>query len=149
MKNLDRLSSVFFILLSIAICLESLKLPEASLSNPGPLIFPFLLGLSLLILSIVLFVQSVYSPLSNFSELFQKGELFKAIYVLGIFSLSIIIFEPMGFVVSMFVLMVLLLKGIGGKTVVMSIFFALIITLPTYFLFTLLGVRLPQGVLWF
>jgi len=149
MKNLDRLSSLFFILLSIAICLGAIKLPGGTLSNPGPMFFPFFLGLCLLILSIVLFVQSGRSPLCNFSELFQKGEGVKAIYVMGTFALSAIFFEAMGFVVSMFILMVLLLKGIGGKTVMMSILYALIITLPTYFLFTLLGVPLPRGPLWF
>ena len=149
MKNLDRLSSVFFIIVSVSICLVSLTLPGGSLSNPGPMMFPFLLGLSLLILSIILFAQSGHSPLTNFSKVFQKGEGFKAIYILGVLCLSIIIFEPTGFVVSMFVLMALLIKGIGAKTVIMSVFYALVITLPTYFLFTLLGVLLPKGVLWF
>jgi putative tricarboxylic transport membrane protein len=120
-----------------------------TLSNPGPMVFPLLLGLMLLVLSIVLFVQSGSSPLSSFSELFQKGEGLKAIYIIGTFALCILIFEPLGFVISMFVLMVLLLRGIGGKTIVMSIFYGLVTTLPTYFLFTLLGVRLPKGILFF
>lgn len=150
MKNPDRLSGAFFILLSVAICLFALRLPGGTLGTPGPMVFPLLLGLSLLAISIFLFVQSKPSPLFRYSNIFPKGEVLKVIYVLGTFFLSFLIFEPMGFVISIFTLLALLFKGIGGKTIAKSILYGLIISLAAYLSFQhLLGVRLPKGVLGF
>jgi len=150
LKNPDRLSGAFFILLSVAICLFALRLPGGTLGTPGPMVFPLLLGLSLLAISIFLFVQSKPSPLFRYSNIFPKGEVLKVIYVLGTFFLSFLIFEPMGFVISIFTLLALLFKGIGGKTIAKSILYGLIISLAAYLSFQhLLGVRLPKGVLGF
>ncbi len=150
MKSVDRLSGLFFILLSVILCLTTLELPGWSLESPGPVVFPLLLGLSLLILSIIFFVQSRSSPSSAFSSLFSKGEVLRVIYLLGAFFLCVITLEWIGFVVSIFALMVFLLTGIGGKRIAGSIFFSLISSLSIYVIFTrLLGVRLPRGVLWF
>ena len=44
MKNLDSVSSVFFVYLSIAICLGAEKLPGGTRSNLGPMFFPFSVG---------------------------------------------------------------------------------------------------------
>lgn len=150
MKNPDKLSGAFFILLSVAICLFALRLPGGTLGTPGPMVFPLLLGLSLLLISIFLFVQSKPSPLFSYSNIFPKGEVLKVLYVLGTFFLSFLIFEPMGFVISIFTLLALLFKGIGGKTIAKSILYGLIMSLAAYLSFQhLLGVRLPKGVLGF
>ncbi len=150
MTNPDRLSSGFFILLSVTICLFALQLPGGTLKNPGPMVFPFLLGLCLLILSVAFFVQSRGSRTSSDSRMVTKGEILKVAYLLGVFSFSIMILEPLGFEISLFVLLALLIKGIGRRTLVRSIFYGMIISLPTYFLFTrILGVRLPRGVFFF
>jgi len=150
LKNPDRLCGAFFILLSVAICLFALRLPGGALGTPGPMVFPLLLGLSLLVLSIFLFTQSRPSPLFSYSNIFPKGEVVKVLYVLGTFFLSFLIFERMGFVISIFALLALLFKGIGGKTTAKSILYGLIISLAAYLSFHhLLGVRLPKGVLGF
>lgn len=150
MKSVDRLSALFFILLSVTICFATLKLQGWSFESPGPIIFPLLLGLSLFILSIIFFVQSGTAPPSSFSALFPKEEGLKVIYLLGVFFLCAVTLEQIGFVVSIFALMVLLLTRIGGKRIAGSIFFSLITSLAIYLIFTrLLGIRLPRGVLWF
>jgi putative tricarboxylic transport membrane protein len=150
LKNLDRLSAAFFFLLSVAICLFALQLPGGTLGTPGPMVFPLLLGLSLLALSLSLFAQSKSSPLSSDANIFPKGEVLKVLYVLGAFFLSFLIFDRMGFVISIFVLLALLFKGTGGKTTAKSILYGLIISLAAYVSFHhLLGVRLPKGILGF
>ena len=148
MKNPDRLSGAFFILLSAAACLLALRLPGGTMGIPGPIVFPLLLGLCLLVLSILLFAQSRSPAQISYANIFPKGEVFKVLYVLAAFFLSLLAFEPIGFVLSILALLALLLRGIGGKTTAKSILFALIISLTAYFCFYhLLGVRLPKGVL--
>lgn len=150
MRNPDRLSGLFFILFSIAMCALSLRLPRGTLGTPGPIVFPLLLSLSLLAFSLFLFVRSKPSLLSSYFDIFPKAEVLKVIYVLGTFFLSILIFELMGFVISIFVLLALLFRGIGAKTILQSFVYGLIISLAAYFCFqSLLNMPLPKGILWF
>ncbi len=150
MKHPDRLSSVFFIIFSAAICLTALKLPWGTLKNPGPMLFPMLLGISLLALAVVLLFQSASSARTSFLALFPKAEIPKVLYLLIIFFGSIFVLEPLGFFVSTFVLLTLLFKIIGGKGVLKSVLFGFTVSLITYWSFThLLSVRLPRGVIWF
>jgi len=147
---MDRPSSIFFFFLSVAICLASLQLRAGSFEAPGPMVFPLLLGLCLLLLSIILFVQSGPTSPANLSEVLSPGELVSVIYFMGIFFLCVFIFEPMGFVTSIFVLIVLLLKVIGDKKTVSALLYGLTMTLSVYLIFVkILGVRLPKGVLGF
>ena len=148
MKNPDQLGGAFFILFSAAICLLALRLPGGTLETPGPMIFPLLLGLSLLALSILLFTQSKPSAQISYASIFPKGEVLKVLYVLAAFFFSLLVFERIGFVVSILALLALLFRGIGGKTPAKSILYALIISLTAYLsFFHLLGVRLPKGAL--
>lgn len=150
MKSPERLSGIFFILLSVIACLAALKLRIGSLGRPGPGMFPLLLSLILLFLSIILLFQKGVSSLSNFSGIFKKGELLKIIYFLGIFFFSLFIFEPMGFLVSTFILNFLFLKGLGGKTIIKSVCYGVTFSLSCYLVFSLLlGVNLPRGILGF
>ena len=149
MKHPDRLSSVFFIIFSAAICLTALKLPWGTLKNPGPMLFPMLLGVSLLALAVVLLLQSA-SARTSFLALFPKAEILKVLYLLLIFFGSIFVLEPLGFFISTFVLLTLLFKTIGGRGALKSILFGLTVSFITYWSFThLLSVRLPRGVIWF
>ena len=148
MKNPDRLSGAFFILFSAAACLLALRLPEGTMGIPGPMVFPLLLGLCLLVLSMLLFTQSRPSAQISYANIFPKGEIFKVLYVLAAFFLSLFAFERIGFVVSILALLALLFRGIGRKTTAQSILYALIISLTAYLsFFHLLGVRLPKGAL--
>ncbi len=148
MKNPDRLSGAFFIFFSAAACLFAWRLPGGTLEIPGPMIFPLLLGLSLLALSIFLLAQSKPSAQISYANTFPKGEVYKVLYVLAAFLLSLLIFERMGFVISILALLALLFRGIGRKTIAQSILYALIISLTAYLSFYhLLGVRLPKGPL--
>ena len=126
----------------------ALRLPGGTMGMPGPMAFPLLLGLSLLALSILLYAQSRPSPQFRYSHIFPKGEVLKVLFVLGALFLSLLVFERIGFVISTFALLALLFRGIGGKTMVRSIVYGLIISLAAYLSFYyLLAVRLPKGVL--
>jgi len=150
LKNPDRVSGAFFIVLSVAILLFALRLPGGTLGTPGPRVFPLLIALSLLALSIFLFTQANPSPVFSYSNIFPRGEVSKVLYVLGTFFLSLLIFERMGFLISISTLFALLYKGIGRKTIAESILYGLLISLAAYLFFDhLLDVRLPKGVLGF
>ena len=150
MKFSDRLSSLFFLGFSLFVCFSSLEIRDGSITIPNHMVFPGLVGLFLLAMSIVLWVQSKSSSVSSSCELFFKGETLKILYFSVTFSLCAFLLEPVGFVISILAFIVLLLKGIGGKPLGRSVVYGLIISLSTYLFFTyLLGARLPRGVLTF
>lgn len=69
---------------------------------------------------------------------------------MGFFFLFTFIFEFLGSVISVFVLMLLLMKVIGGNTIGKAVLYSSVITLSTYLVFvTILGVRLPKSSLGF
>ena len=150
MKSPDRLCSLFFFLFSLFICFSVFRFRGGSISVPSYMLFPLLVGLFLLTLSIVLWVRSRSTSSSGFAGLFFKGEGLKIIYLSATFCLCVFILEPIGFVISILAFMTLLLKGIGGKSVGKSVVYGVLVSLSTYLFFTyLLGVRLPKGVLRF
>lgn len=147
MKSPVRLVSLGGILLSAFICLSAVQL-RGGIAVPDFMLFPLLLGLSLMAVSGVVFVQSKGG--SSWAGLFPPGEGRKVLYLLGTFLFSLFIFESAGFAVSIFLLITLLLKGIGGKTAGQSIFYGLTIALSTYLFFSrIMGVRLPPGIVGF
>ncbi len=150
MRSRDRLSGLFFVVLSLAMCLACFKLQRGVLELPSYMTFPLLLSLSLLITSIVLFVKS--GPLSSLRppKLFAEREGAKALYLLITFFFSLVLLEPLGFVISIFLLIALLLRGLSGKTAIKSALYGMAVSVSTYLFFTrLLAVRLPQGILTF
>ncbi len=148
MKNPDRLISVLFVLLSLGICLLALKLPGGTIRNPGPMAFPLLLGLCLLGLSLALFLQS--KPSFSLSRIFPGGEMRKVAFVLGIFFVSIVTLEGIGFVASITVLLGILFYRTGGRTILRGFSYGLVISIVVYLSFKyLLGVNLPKGILTF
>jgi hypothetical protein len=149
-KSPDRLSALVFIALSVILCLGSLSLRAGSLHAPGPMIFPLLLGLCLLGLSIGLFLKRAPSPSFRLSALFPRAEWRAVLQVMAIFFLFALVFERIGAVVGIFLLMLLLLKVMAGRTVVKAALYSAVVTASAYLLFvTLLGVRLPVNALGF
>ena len=149
MKSPDRLSGAFFIALSVIICLGSLRLRAGTLEAPGPMIFPLLLGVGLLVCSIVFFVKARASQPAP-TVLFPRDEFRAVASVTGILLLFVLIFETAGTVISIFVLMLLLMKVVGGRTMRSAALYSSIITAITYLVFVvMLGVRLPRNVLGF
>jgi hypothetical protein len=151
MKHPDKYSSIFFLLLSVAVCAGSLYLPAGTVRRPGPMVFPLLLGVALGVLSITLLLQVYFRRSSTDSSLrFDRGEIPKVIYTMVVFFLSTFIFEEIGFVLSIFILLVLILVVIGHKTILKSSLYGVVFSLASYLFMTrFFGVRLPKGLLWF
>lgn len=150
MKSPERLSAAFFIVLSVILCLGSLTLRAGSLDAPGPMIFPLLLGLCLLVFSVALFVRSGSSPRSGVSHLFPKAEWRSIACTMAVFFAFTFVFEFLGLLVSTFLLMLLLMTVVGSRSLGKALVYSSIITVSTWLVFVAaLGVRLPQGVLAF
>lgn len=148
-KNLSFMSSLFFIVFSLYICIESLALNYGSEYGPGPGFLPLWIGGFLLILSIIYMVHAIKKEKIALSEVMPKDKGLRNV-IICISSLIgfLILSKYLGFLISSVLLLVLLFKqGYGwAKSIIFSIVVAVIIN----FAFGgLLNVPLPKNILGF
>jgi putative tricarboxylic transport membrane protein len=149
MKAHDRRSSLFWLLLSIVVCVESVRLGVGTLISPGMGFLAFGASSLLAILSALLFVRASL----------QKGDipgisLFKGkswgtvIWVfLALASYSVLL-PKLGYLLSTFVLLGFFFLLLERKRVLLAILSSLLVTLVTYLFFSkLLYCQFPDGIL--
>lgn len=148
MKAYDRGSSLFWLLLSLYICIDSLRSGIGTLRNPGMGFMPFIASGLLGILSLMLFFQASFrSEEAKFTSPFS-GTLWKRVIVVLIALLIYAWLMPLvGYLIATFLLMSFLfwiVKGQKWGWVVVSSFLA---TLITYYVFSVwLNGQFPEGL---
>ena len=142
--------SLFVMVLSYRLGLED-KTGLEDVHNPGPGLMPFIASLLLLLVSLYLLV----SPLLKKAERKpvetgdgKKSELNygKMLLVLGSLFGYAFLLEPLGYLVTTCLALLLLFKGMGTRWV-SAVFAAITTTLITYFVFTYLGLLFPDGII--
>ncbi len=149
MKLLDVVGSLFFLILSIVISIESYHLKVGSYKMPGPGFMPFWIGVVIGLLSLLLFIQTLAKDKEEAEEKVPENKKWKNI-LLVLASLFIYTFtlERIGFVVSTFLFMVFLPRLIEVKKWHVIIMVASLTALGTYLLFAVwLKTQLPRGIL--
>ncbi|MFC1798332.1 tripartite tricarboxylate transporter TctB family protein [Thermodesulfobacteriota bacterium] len=157
MRERDRVSSLFWLIVGACICVGALKLSLGKIYKPGPGFFPFLAGAILIILSSFVLLQSFKGFLTQkehdrgYQALWSspQGGL-KMICVLTALICYAIGLKFLGFVISTLIFLGFLLKYIGSQrwSVVLSVsFFGAVLS---YIIFEYwLGVPFPKGIFGF
>jgi putative tricarboxylic transport membrane protein len=151
MKSLDQRSSLFWLLLSISIFIESLRLGIGTPGNPGMGFMSFGASGLLGILSVVLFVRSSLKKEKAVAAPLFSGKLWKrALFVL----ISLVLYSRLlpvaGFLISTFLLMTLLFWILERKKVWLVFVLSLLTTAVTYYVFSIaLNCQFPSGLLGF
>ena len=126
---------------------QSEKLSLGSPRRPGPGFFPFYLGLLLILIGIIIFIQGMKQKPKPSETGLKRGRV--AIVLGAIFAYSFLL-EPLGYLFSTFFLMFLLLKMMVKKGWWFAPEVACFISLGSYILFKIwLKVLLPVGLLGF
>ncbi len=152
MKWTYRITGALFLLLAIFVAVESLKLRYYTPLGPGPGFFSFWLslvfgGLSLLMILQTMIGQAEPMPEDFFSD--RIGYLRIGAVVLALF-LTVYLFEPLGFCLTMFSVCVFLLYALGRQGIIMTLLVSLASSFGTFYVFDhWLKVPLPRGVLGF
>jgi putative tricarboxylic transport membrane protein len=148
MKAYDQGSSLFWLLLSIYVFVESVRLGVGSLHAPGMGLMPFGVSGLLGIISIILFLQTsfrkeVAKREAPFSGIFWKRVLFFIIIV----SLYAIFLEDVGYLISTFLLLILLRLNVERPQAWRVLVFSFLVTGITYYVFSKwLKCPLPYGL---
>ena len=137
-------SSIIFTALGIFVILEARTMKLGDFSEPGPGLFPLLLGIFLVLLSAVLF----NSKAEKATKPAEKPRLKNVYYVLGSLLFFVVGLKLFGYIVTTFLMFVCLLKFIGGKNWSFAASWSAIIAGISYLIFgKWLMVLFPGGML--
>ena len=148
MKTYDRGSSLFWLLLSVYVCINSLRSGIGTLRNPGMGLMPFIASGLLGILSLMLFLQASFrSREAKFTSPFS-GTLWKRVIVVLIALLIYAWLMPLvGYLMATFLLMSFLFWIVKGQKWGWVAVSSLLATLITYYVFSVcLSGQFPEGL---
>jgi putative tricarboxylic transport membrane protein len=154
MKRDDSLSALIWLAFSLVVIVESYRLDPGTFHSPQAGFLPFVAGIALAILSLTLFMTTVFAKTVVFEKgkasSFNKEAFSKVLYVaLSVFIYAILL-NPLGFVLTTILFIGFLLRAIDPQKWYIVVVVALAASLASYLLFdVLLKVPLPRGPLGF
>jgi putative tricarboxylic transport membrane protein len=149
MKRSDLAAAVFIAGLAALILFECRKLPFGTMRVPQTAFFPAVLAVLLLIFSLVLLAQRfLHTEAGRVPDQITEDGWVRIGATLATMAVFAFVLERLGFLLSTFVLMILLLRAIESQSWLKVIGIALTTALAAYAIFGwLLGIPLPAGVL--
>ena len=146
------ISSLAFVVLGLAVSYSSIDLGLGTGRLPGPGFLPFWSGVFLLAIASILFVSALRKKSAGSGQPAQaswSGIRWKNILiVLAALVLYALIFEKLGFLISAFLLMFFLFKGVEPQRFWVAVVASLLTVFMSYLIFSYwLGVQFPKGLL--
>lgn len=143
-------SALFLLCFGILICWEAHKLDMGRVVKPGPGLFPFWLGLALVIVSLALVFQFGWKktdPSVSPQGLWKGLRWDKILYSLVALMFYALFLESLGYILATILLMIFFFQAIEPQRRMVVVFGSVIISFITYALFKLwLQVQLPVGL---
>ena len=152
MKDRDIASGVFWLVIGIGLSIWTVTSYEiGSLTQPGTGYLPLALGIILTFLSLILLIGRMKkAPGAKQASLpdFHSEGWKRVAYTVLVLVVAAFFFEQMGYLVTFFLLIVLLMKGVERQSWKRILLTALLTTVGVYVVFVLLlEVQLPRGLL--
>ncbi len=151
MKRRNLISAIALVALTVMSFLETSNLPIGDLSAPQPGFFPLILSILLGIFSLAFLIQSIFTRVNDGLKVpFWESSDGKKGLILTLVAVFVFafLFERLGYLICVFLLIAFLLKTIGNRPWWMVITISLLSTLVCYLLFTvMLKAQLPTGIL--
>ena len=151
MKNNDQRSSVFWLVIGLAIALYSQKYGLGSFSSPGPGFLPFLAGATMVLLALVVFFQQfLRGRVDALTNLWAHTRWHIVLLVMGSLVVYAVCLRALGFILDTFLLTAFLLRVMEPLRWTRVLAGAVGATLGSYVIFQLwLEAQLPAGFLGF
>ena len=155
-KRGDSIFGVFWVCFGIVISIWSATFPFGSLAEPGPSYFPLGCGLILVLLGSIMFIGARASKVQGSQQessgtfLPDKAARKRTILTVTGILLSVIALEPLGFILTVFFMILFLVIVVKPQMWKMALFYAFICSVAFYTLFKmLLKTQLPSGIMGF
>lgn len=145
----DQLSGLFWLGISIFVCLVSTQVDIGTFQTPGPGFLPFWSGVILGTLSIILVITNILKKKGEgkITNLWKGRGWHKVILVSAFLLIYTILLPRLGYLIATFGLLTLFFGIMGRPRLWIQAVGALITVLVSYFVFYFwLEVQLPQGI---
>jgi putative tricarboxylic transport membrane protein len=151
MKTYDFISSGFWLLFSLAVFVESIRLGIGTLHNPGRGFLTYGASGLLGILALVLFVQASLRKEEGERQPLLAGKQWERIvFVLIALGLYSVLMPTLGYLISTFILMTLLFWVLEKKKIGWVFISSFLTTILTYLVFSKwLNCQFPEGLFGF
>jgi hypothetical protein len=151
MPGSDRYTALFFLLLAVFICQQSIGYGVGTLGQPGPGLLSFGAGVWIGLLALVFLIQSFGKGARAERQPAEAGGSGQRATVVSI-SLSLFIYtlavHGLGFILATLLFVLFLFRTVQTEPWWHSAVKAVLVTAGNYLLFVVwLGVRLPKGIL--
>ncbi len=147
MQGRDGKVGGFLFVVSLFLCYGAVRLGIGKTHDPGPGFLPFLAGLIITILSLILIISSFQNKLKHFLPETPLLTV-RASLTLGVFVIFGLLVEKAGFFICAFFVTIIMLWINGVKKWPLLFLVAILTSGGIYLVFNvLLDVRLPLGVL--
>ena len=148
MKKYDQWSSLLWLAFAFYIGIESLRLPLGSWRDPGAGFLPLGSGIGLAILSLTLFSQARFRTEGRTRKGWYSQERWKSLLViLGVLFGYALFLDFLGFLVSTFLLLVMLFRLVEPQRWVVAIGGSALASIACYIIFEVwLKTQLPKGI---
>jgi len=150
-RTFDQASSLFWLLVSVSVFVESIRLGIGTLHNPGMGFLTFGASGILGILSLALFIQASLRKAETKAPPLFAGILWQRIlFVLMVLVVYSSVMPMLGYLISTFLLMILLLGVLEKKNFGLVFISSFLVTLMTYLIFSKwLNCQFPDGLFGF
>jgi len=139
------LGSLLLFLVGVGAIIGAVRLHVGSPTEPQPGFFPLLAGISLIVLSSIIFFQE-WLGYGQKKEAF--GEVRRPALLLAVLIVLVAVLDRLGYVIGTFIASGLILRLLDVKSWRVLIITSLGLSIGTYLLFDrLLGIDLPRGML--
>jgi putative tricarboxylic transport membrane protein len=146
----DIYSGLFLLAMSLGACVMSYRLGFGEIHDPGPGYIPFLMAALLGLMSLGMIIRTLFRGTGvHPGDKVFKGVKWKTLILVVCSLIGYgVVFQKFGFSICNFILMVVLLRVIGGKKWWLTLTISLIIVISSHLIFVfLLGVEFPKGFL--
>ena len=151
MRYPDGISGLFWLFIGLGLSIWSLTYETGRLTQPGPGFLPLALGIILVLLSLILLLAQLKRPSRKkpiVSSLPRARGWKKVVYTVLVLAVAGFFFEKVGYLLTFFFLIVLLMKGVGSQGWKRVFLIAVLATLGVHVVFVLLLKQpLPRGYL--
>jgi putative tricarboxylic transport membrane protein len=150
MRKSERIQALLWAVFGLYIAYEGflLKLGTARAPKPGFMIF--WMGVIMVILSAFFFLATFTIPRQEYKTLWREARWFRGVKLMAALFLYVAVFQVLGFIVSTFLLLVYLFKGLEPQSWRNALLLSAVTIAICYLVFgVFLELQFPPGVLSF
>jgi len=149
-KRVDLGVGIFFVVLGLFVVYAAQDLAVFTRNSPGPGFLPRGLAIIFIVTGSVLAVKQFVRPSTGSAPSMDPAGTGRVVAIFVLLGIVIATMEPLGFIVSMLILMAGVMFGIERTFTKTAILTVALVPVAFWTLFAvLLGVRLPEGLLYF